>query len=235
VVTPVLVVVTVGQGHTPVGEQGNKMTEAEWLSCSDPAAMLNALPASTASARKFRLFACACCRRHQGVLKGKKNARVLGALEDFADGNIPAVELDAARREWYTFDYPFPRAGTWQMALACATSTRLVAFEVAVQTSDHTVRAARNPAKESAVQAGFVRDIFGHPHRPVNVDPSWLTPTVLALAAALYPERAFDRLPILADALEEAGCDDAEVLAHYRGDGPHVRGCWVIDLVLGKE
>jgi hypothetical protein len=73
------------------------------------------------------------------------------------------------------------------------------------------------------------------PFRPAAVRPDWLTETAVALARAIYEERAFDRLPILADALEDAGCDDADILAHCRGDGPHVRGCWVVDLVLGKE
>jgi hypothetical protein len=80
-----------------------------------------------------------------------------------------------------------------------------------------------------------LRDIFGHLFRPVTADPSWLTHTVVSLASGIYAERAFDRLPILADALQDAGCDNADVLTHCRCDGPHVRGCWVVDLVLGKE
>ena len=78
------------------------------------------------------------------------------------------------------------------------------------------------------------RDIFGNPFRPVTLDPRWLTETVVALAAGIYADRAIDRMPILADTLEDAGCDHADLLAHCRGDGPHVRGCWVVDLVLGK-
>jgi len=72
------------------------------------------------------------------------------------------------------------------------------------------------------------------PIPPVPADPRWLTSTAIALADAIYAERAFDRLPILADALEDAGCDSADPLAHCRGDGPHVRGCWVVDFVLGE-
>jgi hypothetical protein len=79
-----------------------------------------------------------------------------------------------------------------------------------------------------------VRDIFGNPFRPVTADPQWLTPTVVTLAQTIYADRAFDRLPILADALEDAGCDEADILTHCRADEPHVRGCWVVDLVLGK-
>jgi hypothetical protein len=89
-------------------------------------------------------------------------------------------------------------------------------------------------AGEARAQAALVGDIFGNPFRPVTPDPSWLTPTVLALAGGIYADRAFDRLPILADALQDAGCDNADVLDHCRGPGPHVRGCWVVDLVLGK-
>src|SRR6185436_17280064 len=81
----------------------------------------------------------------------------------------------------------------------------------------------------------LVREVFGNPFRPVAVAPEWRTETVLAVARGAYAERAFDRLPILADALEGAGCDAAEVLAHCRGPGPHVLGCWALDLVLGKQ
>jgi hypothetical protein len=79
------------------------------------------------------------------------------------------------------------------------------------------------------------RDIFGNPFRTGAVDPAWLTATVVALAQGIYADRAFERLPILADALEEAGCDDAQLLGHCRGRGPHVRGCWAVDLVLARE
>jgi hypothetical protein len=69
----------------------------------------------------------------------------------------------------------------------------------------------------------------------VAVDSVWLTSTVVQLARSAYDNRAFDHLPILADALEEAGCTDAAILGHLRGPGPHARGCWVVDAFLGKE
>lgn len=78
------------------------------------------------------------------------------------------------------------------------------------------------------------RDVAGNPFRPVTFDPHWRSETAVSLASGIYTERAFDRMPILADALEEAGCDHADVLSHCRGDGPHTRGCWVVDLLLGK-
>jgi hypothetical protein len=83
-------------------------------------------------------------------------------------------------------------------------------------------------------QAESLRDIFGNPFRLATLDRSWLTSTVTSLAQAIYDDRAFDRLPILADALEDAGCTDQDILAHCRGGGEHVRGCWVVDLLLGK-
>ena len=88
---------------------------------------------------------------------------------------------------------------------------------------------------EDAAQCLLIHDIFGNPFRPVTLDPSWLTPKVLSLAQGIYSDRAFDRMPILADALQDANCDNEEILNHCRGPGPHTRGCFVIDLALGKE
>ncbi len=87
---------------------------------------------------------------------------------------------------------------------------------------------------ECLAQAELVRCIVGNPFRPAAFSAAWRTSAVVDLAGGIYADRAFDRLPILADALMDAGCDDADVLAHCRGDGPHARGCWVVDLALGK-
>ena len=83
--------------------------------------------------------------------------------------------------------------------------------------------------------ADLVREVFGNLFRTCSLDQHGLTSTVFGLAQAIYDERAFDQLPILADALEEAGCTDADILRHLRGPGPHARGCWSLDLLLGKE
>lgn len=91
-----------------------------------------------------------------------------------------------------------------------------------------------HPVEEQS-QTTLLRCIFGNPFRPVAFAPHWRSETAVSLATGIYDERAFDRLPILADALEEAGCDNADVLAHCRSDGPHARGCWVVDGVLGRE
>jgi hypothetical protein len=92
--------------------------------------------------------------------------------------------------------------------------------------------AARGP--EMQTQASLLRDIIGNPFCPVALNPAWLTPNVTALARSIYADRNFIDLPILADALEEAGCTRPELLTHLRGPGPHVLGCWALDLVLNK-
>jgi len=97
-------------------------------------------------------------------------------------------------------------------------------------------RAGRaDPSDISARIAGVVRDIFGDPARPDALDPRWRSADVVGLARGIYEDRAFDRLPILADALMDAGCADEDILTHCRDAGPHVRGCWVVDLVLGQR
>jgi hypothetical protein len=90
-------------------------------------------------------------------------------------------------------------------------------------------------AAECSAQVGLVACIFGNPFRPITADAAWLTPTAVSLAQAIYDDRAFDRLPILADALEDAGCDNADLLNHCRLPGEHVRGCWPVDLLSGKQ
>ena len=85
------------------------------------------------------------------------------------------------------------------------------------------------------VETDYVRDVFGNPFRRSTFDPDWRTDTAVLLARQMYESRDFSAMPILADALQDAGCDNPDVLNHCRGGGPHVRGCWVVDLVLGKE
>jgi hypothetical protein len=84
-------------------------------------------------------------------------------------------------------------------------------------------------------QADLVREVIGNPFRPIAFDPRWRTSDVTQLAQAIYDERAFDRMPILADALMDAGCAADDLIGHCRWSGPHVRGCWVVDLILDKK
>ncbi len=104
---------------------------------------------------------------------------------------------------------------------------------------DHIIKIDPAVEAERTAQAILLRDIFGNPFRPMpEVDPAWLAwdgGVVPAMALGIYDELAFDHMPVLGDALEEAGCTDAEILGHCRGQGPHARGCWLIDLLLGKH
>jgi hypothetical protein len=85
---------------------------------------------------------------------------------------------------------------------------------------------------EQIAQCDLIREVVGY---PVSLDHSWLTFTVIALANGIYDQKAFDRMPILADALQDAGCDNEEILNHCRQPSEHVRGCWVVDLLLDKQ
>jgi hypothetical protein len=95
--------------------------------------------------------------------------------------------------------------------------------------------AQKAKTQEKAFQCGLLREISGNPFRPLSNDPSRRTPKVARLAQSIYDDRAFDRMPVLADALEEAGCTDQPILDHCRGPGPHARGCWVVDLLIAKS
>jgi len=87
---------------------------------------------------------------------------------------------------------------------------------------------------ERREQVVLLRDIFGNPFRPATINLIWRTPTVKQLAEAIYETKDFSRLPILADALEDAGCNNQDILNHCRQPGVHARGCWCLDLLLGK-
>jgi hypothetical protein len=108
-------------------------------------------------------------------------------------------------------------------------------FALAATLMPRVVQATAAHGPEDRAQAALVRDIFGNPFRPVAFSPAWRTDTVVALARQMYPSRNFSAMPILADALQDAGCEDEQLLGHCRGTGPHVRGCWVVDSVLAKE
>jgi hypothetical protein len=116
-------------------------------------------------------------------------------------------------------------------------AARAVAWQDAVDATRNVFTTARSNAmnSERAAQCHLLNDIFGNPFHPASFNPAWRTRTAVNLAHAIYDERAFDRMPILGDALEEAGCTNADILDHCRQPGEHVKGCWVVDSVLGKE
>jgi hypothetical protein len=127
-----------------------------------------------------------------------------------------------------------------EAARAAVRVRRLAWDDRALAPVHHVPRWFGEPALvwEPVPRVALLRCLFGNPFRPVTADPAWLAwngGTLGRLARALYDEHAFDRLPILADALEDAGCADADLLAHARGPGPHARACWVVDLLLENE
>jgi hypothetical protein len=229
------------------------MTEAEWRAGTDVSRMLRYLRGQ-ASPRKFRLFACACCRRVWGAL-GPGQRRAVETAERYADRLVRLRELEAARP-----DFRDEAGGHWAAVWAArsAAAPRDVAKTAAAAARDcRDVRAAadcprhQHPAfrqwleaglavktAEEAAQRELLWDVFGSPFRPAAVGPAWLAwqgGTAPRLARGIYDEGRFADLPVLADALEDAGCADEQVLGHCRGRGPHVRGCWVLDLLLGKR
>jgi hypothetical protein len=200
------------------------MTEADWLACTDPDPMLKFI-GGKASDRKLRLFTTACIRiRQGGVAFGEDDPVVV--MEAYADGMGTAEEVDGA---WQA---------PWSDALA-------EAARVSRGCQRRRAWPGGTEVKMSAAQASLMRCIFGNPFRPLSLDPAvlaWNDATVARLAQAAYDERDMPsglldnaRLAVLADALEEAGCQDQDILGHCRSGGEHVRGCWVVDLLLGKS
>ncbi|MCI0699658.1 MAG: hypothetical protein L0241_01040 [Planctomycetia bacterium] len=111
-----------------------------------------------------------------------------------------------------------------------------LAQAVAYLRGEHQQKVKKGDKGERAAQADLLRNIFGpRPKSPIKLKSEWRTDTAVSLARTMYESREFSAMPILADALQDAGCDNEDILNHCRGDGPHVRGCWVVDLVLGKE
>src|SRR5262245_9901170 len=225
------------------------MSEEEWLACAEPNQMCDFLW-SNASDRKLRLFACACCRQVEFHLWGGEwSHRAITVAEKYADQFTTRTELEAAQTavenqlELYhdepVYDASFwacnsdMTEGAWLCAFYAANcSVRVI--EYGTQDFDAKCKSLRN--KTLLAQATVLRDIFGNPFRPVSVDPAWLTSDVLALARGIYDERAFDRMPILADALQDAGCTNDDILSHCRDtSAPHARGCWVVDRILNKS
>lgn len=216
------------------------MTRREWLACKDPTAMLRLLrERGLITERKARLFGAACCRRHWDLLPGEGRTTV-EAVERYADGLISRDELDAARRGFTAtlggMSGPASFAGIAVSYLLAEARHNPAGY--AADILPWAAQASENPAEEMAAWAGILRCIFGSPpFRGAEVKAGWLAfgdGVVANLARGIHEEWAFDRMPILADALEEAGVSDVEMLGHLRGPGPHVRGCWALDAVLGR-
>jgi hypothetical protein len=171
-------------------------------------------PRDAAWARKLRLFACAGARRAAGVDDAGRAA--IAVAERLADRRADPAEVQAARQSGVRG----PARKTLHR------SPRFAATDVAYAHDADPLLPA------------LLRDVFGNPFRPTAHDPAllrWKFDTIPAIARHVYDDRAYHDLPILADALEEAGCTDGDILAHCRSEGPHVRGCWAVDFILSKS
>jgi hypothetical protein len=206
------------------------MNAKKWNSSGDPGPMLEFV-CGTASNRKLRLFAVACCRP---LLTTRHHYHAaLDVAEEVAEGK-PKRWLLKSLDEWSTMamEAGDPLGYAIHHALdddALAHLDREFTDWVCGLREGFSERAERKRC------AGHLRCLFGSPFRPIDFDPGWRTSDTLALARGIYEKNAFDRMPILADALQDAGCDNADILGHCRDTSlPHVRGCWVVDLVLGK-
>lgn len=233
------------------------MTETEWLECTEPTPMLEFLR-DIATERKLRLFNVACCRLIGELITDATSQRALDVAERFADGQATENERATFSGGRYfeskslscclesatsAVGWAVARPLTATEADYCQSHAKAACIHDAadkglwVFDGENDYMVVTQPFREKAnnEHSALLRDIFGNPYRPVTIDPRWLTSTVMDLAQVIYDEKAFDRMPILADALMDAGCDNEEIIAHCRGEGPHVRGCWIVDLLLGKE
>jgi len=230
-----------------------------WAASADPEIMLRMRPA--VSDRKRRLVLAACCRACWDDLSEWSREAIVAA-ERWIDGSGGERERVAAEyrassgRGGAWSEYRL--AGDDLRAAVADTAGEVGAADLAalrerywraervrrvadvagsVAATGHGPEALLDSLRLVPAAAGtaLLRDILGNPFRPVAFDPAWLTDTALSLARHIYESRDYSAMPILADALQDAGCDNAGILNHCRGNGPHVRGCWVVDLVLGKS
>ncbi|HEX4613640.1 MAG TPA: hypothetical protein VH092_35990 [Urbifossiella sp.] len=240
------------------------MTEAEWLAATDPTPMLEFLRGKVSDRKLRLFGNACCRRIWAHLGDPRSRSIVVASerfVEDEVGADVlnrafaeAAEAREAAHHEGGDQDATESVLGLRgglilsQVIEGACESVAYLAVEEAWESIDNPqsdMGRSRDEEYEDALEsgrtrekvgeAGILRDVFGPlPFRPIAVDPSWLTSATGALARGIYEERAFDRLPVLADALEDAGCSQDEILSHCRGGGPHVRGCWVVDLVLGK-
>ena len=213
------------------------MTEDEWLATLDPLQVLTNLVGKP-TWRKMQLAAVACCHRMKHVLTDERSLRAVEVAELYADRSHGIIDTrEAEEQAAQVVDRVMELGADARNAAHCAAVC--LAFWAPAPWGTFQVFQHSSAAVSRAEQMGILACVFGVPHRlrriQITLDPSWLTPAVVALAAQMYESRDFGAMPILADALQDAGCDSADVLDHCRGPGPHVRGCWVVDLILGKE
>jgi hypothetical protein len=229
------------------------MTDTDWLAGTNPDTMISLLT-KRVSNRRWRLFTAACLREVGHLLLGQAARQAFLVLEAFADGHKSAAELAvahgeavAAHRHLFSASFPrdrydrrvLPRVEAAHQMLAWATlpsrDPRRQALMVAstLRHADHNDPAWRQ--RIARTQCDLLRDLFGNPFRRLRVPKAWLRTTgqqAVEIARAIYEDRSFDELGILADALVDADCPCDELVCHCRESGPHGRGCWVVDRLL---
>jgi len=238
------------------------MNEGEWLACTDPKTMLAYLHGK-ASGRKLRLFAAARCRMFRQDWDDRWPIReAVDAAEQLSDGLSPAGQLTRLHRPWEDFIWAV-RWGTIDPtggSTVLRDSDLGLPLVQAISSPDASSAARdvlyddlqsyldggwKDGRQERRAECHLLQEVFGNPFRPIQVEPAWLAwhgGAIVRLAQPVYEERELPsghldagRLAVLADMLEEAGCADAEILGHLRGPGPHVRGCFAVDAILGKQ
>ncbi|WP_439621244.1 hypothetical protein [Gemmata sp.] len=227
------------------------MSEDLWFTLNSPAVLLDMVRArqQTFSTRKLRLYLCACFRQSPNLTPVGLLFELVEVVESFAEGDIDLNQLNAFRSSFWSSGNA-EQAGIQGFG-RCVLASHGRLWDAAKQAANlvadtHVAttfavsglsRARDRDVRRNVVYpqiCPLLRDIFGNPFRPVAVAPEWRTSTVVALANQMYESREFGAMPILADALQDAGCDSDDILVHCRQTGDHVRGCWVVDLVLGK-
>lgn len=221
-----------------------KLTEDDWLTTIQPYDLTHYK--ACRSERKRRLLSCAFARCVLFLIPDARYQKAVEMAERYADGATTEEDMRSTRRvmtkAWN--ERQFGEAGNHAATAVLATLNNAAVgtvhgWEAAAAAQGSLTRPAWDRGYEEGKHIACVlaRDVFGNPFRPVTISPAilaWNDGTVQKIAQAIYDERVFDRMPILADALEESGCNNAGILNHCRQPGEHVRGCWVVDAILGK-
>jgi hypothetical protein len=216
------------------------MTEAEYCETTNITWLLNTF-SKEKSVQKWRMFAIACCRSVWPHLTAWAQESLV-ILESVACGEVPDFVRSERSKSSPTPESYADRA-VWKAIRAGKEAREHANYYIPRHVLSSAGPRDGDPAREAVRKdlADAARDIFLNPFRPVAIDPAWRTADVLSLTQAAFDDRILprgvlegDRLSILSDALEEAGCTDAALLDHLRSPGPHVRGCWALDLILVK-
>jgi hypothetical protein len=271
------------------------MTEADWLTGNDPITMIEFLRRSSDGPdrvswihnssqwyepqrghnRRFRLFACECCRRIWNRIPEPVNHAAVMAVEELLEGRISPEEAiaafeassavegtpDGSRRRSEPGYWVVKYLGRGFYKMTAGASALIIAMdEICMMSTEYGKKAKdtfdvcyytgdgiflspflwplpipQTIKTELSFQTALLHCIFGNPFRPVAFSGDWRTETALILAQQMYESCDFEAMPILADALQDAGCENDDILTHCRGESRHVRGCWVIDQILGKQ